>query len=142
MLDAVGPERADHLYRHASFLRSGRLGPGSSDRPVAAGAPLLGMQSMVQRLSSSGAVIGPDERVDATTALRAYTLDAAWIAGEEAERGSLAPGKLADFVLLTDDITDERAVPADRIGSTGVVATFVGGRCTHGATALGLDPET
>jgi predicted amidohydrolase YtcJ len=115
--------------------------PGSSDRPVAAGALLLGMQSMVQRLSSSGAVIGPDERVDATTALRAYTLDAAWIAGEEAERGSLTPGKLADFVLLTDDITDERTVAVDRIGSTGVVATFVGGRCTHGAAALGLDQE-
>jgi predicted amidohydrolase YtcJ len=52
------------------------------DRPVAAGALLLGMQSMVQRLSSSGAVIALDERVDATTALRAYTLDAAWIADD------------------------------------------------------------
>jgi predicted amidohydrolase YtcJ len=141
MAAAIGPSRADGLYRHGSFLRAGLRVPGSSDRPVAAGAPLLGMQSMVQRLSSSGAVIGPDERVDAVTALRAYTLDAAWIAGEEAERGSLTPGKLADFVLLTDDITDDQAVPADRIGSTGVVATFVGGRCTHGAEALGFDKE-
>lgn len=139
MAAAVGPGRVDSLYRHASFLRAGLRVPGSSDRPVAAGAPLLGMQSMVERLSSSGALIGPDERVDAVAALRAYTLDAAWIAGEEHERGSLTPGKVADFVLLTDDVTDEKAVPADRIGRTGVVATFVGGRCTHGAPALGLE---
>jgi predicted amidohydrolase YtcJ len=138
MAAAVGPDRAAGLYRHASFLRAGLRVPGSSDRPVAAGAPLLGMQSMVQRLSSSGAVIGPDERVDATTALRAYTLDAAWIAGDEHERGSLIPGKLADFVLLTDDVT---AVLPDRIGETGVIATFVGGRCTHGAAELGLEQE-
>jgi predicted amidohydrolase YtcJ len=110
--------------------------PGSSDRPVAAGAPLLGMQSMVQRRSSAGTVIGPDERVDAATALRAYTLDAAWVAGEEHERGSLTPGKLADFVLLTDDVT---AVEPERIGDVGVVATFVGGQCTHGAEEIGAE---
>jgi predicted amidohydrolase YtcJ len=133
MAAAVGPERAAGLYRHASFLRAGLRVPGSSDRPVAAGAPLSGMQSMVLRRSSTGAVIGPDERVDAATALRAYTLDAAWIAGEEHERGSLTPGKLADFVLLTDDVT---AVEPDRIGDVGVVATFVGGRCIHGAEKL------
>ncbi|TQM37566.1 amidohydrolase [Pseudonocardia cypriaca] len=138
MAAAVGPDRAAGLYRHASFLRAGLRVPGSSDRPVAAGAPLLGMQSMVQRRSSTGAVIGPDERVDAATALRAYTLDAAWIAGEEHERGSLTPGKLADFVLLTDDVT---VVEPDRIGDVGVIATFVGGQCTHGAEKLGLDQE-
>jgi predicted amidohydrolase YtcJ len=138
MAAAVGPDRAAGLYRHASFLRAGLRVPGSSDRPVAAGAPLLGMQSMVQRRSATGAVIGPDERVDAATALRAYTLDAAWIAGEEHERGSLTPGKLADFALLTDDVT---VVEPDRIGDIGVVATFVGGQCTHGAEKLGLDQE-
>jgi len=129
MAAAVGPKRVDRLYRHASFLRAGLRVPGSSDRPVAAGAPLLGIQSMVQRVSSGGLVIGPDERVDALTALRAYTLDTAWIAGEERSRGSLTPGKLADFVLLGDDIT---TIPADRIGTTEVVATFLGGTCVHG----------
>jgi predicted amidohydrolase YtcJ len=138
MAAAIGPDRAGGLYRHASFLHAGLRVPGSSDRPVAAGAPLLGMQSMVERRSSSGAVLGPDERVDATTALRAYTFDTAWIAGEEHQRGSLTPGKLADFVLLTDDVT---AVSPDRIGETGVIATFVGGRCTHGAAELGLEQE-
>ncbi|MGI5126225.1 amidohydrolase [Pseudonocardia sp. CA-107938] len=136
MAAALGPDRADGLYRHASFLRAGLRVPGSSDRPVAAGAPLLGMQSMVQRLAASGTVLGPDERVDALAALRAYTVDTAWIAGEEHERGSLTPGKRADLTLLGDDVT---AVPADRIGGIEVLATLVGGRCVHGATTFGLE---
>jgi predicted amidohydrolase YtcJ len=129
MATAVGPARVDLLYRHASFLRAGLRVPGSSDRPVAAGAPLLGIQSMVRRVSSGGLVIGPDERVDAVTALRAYTLDAAWIAGEERERGSLTPGKHADFVLLGDDPT---TIDPDRIGDIEVLATYLGGTCVHG----------
>ncbi|WP_309072613.1 amidohydrolase, partial [Arthrobacter sp.] len=93
MSDAVGTERTPWLYRHKSFLNAGVRVPGSSDRPVAAGAPLLGMQSMVTRRSSGGATLGPEERVDPETALRAYTVDAAWIAGEEDRRGTLEPGK-------------------------------------------------
>lgn len=124
MAAAIGQDRAGELYRHASFLRAGLRVPGSSDRPVATGAPLLGMQSMVQRLTSGGAVLGPDERVDAWTALRSYTLDAAWIAGEETLRGSLTPGKLADFVLLGDDVT---TIEPDRIGTTEVLATYIAG---------------
>lgn len=133
MVQALGPGRRDWLYRHREFLRAGLRVPGSSDRPVADGAPLKGIQSMVERLSSSGDLIGPGERVDALTALRAYTVDTAWVAGEEHERGTLAPGMRADFVLLGDDIT---AVPSERIGSTEVVATFVGGACTHGKEAV------
>ncbi len=133
MAAAVGPGRMDHLYRHAGFLVAGLRVPGSSDRPVADGAPLAGMQSMVERLSSTGMLIGPAERVDAMTALRAYTVDTAWIAGEEDRRGRLAPGMLADFVVLGDDIT---TVTSSRIGTTEVVATFAGGRCTHGKEAV------
>lgn len=132
MVAALG-ERRDLLYRHAEFLRAGLRVPGSSDRPVADGAPLAGMQSMVERLSSSGDLLGADERVDALTALRAYTVDTAWVAGEEQQRGSLTPGRLADFVVLGDDVT---AIPSSRIGATEVVATFAGGVCTHGEGAV------
>lgn len=133
MLAAVGPARAPFLYRHATFLAAGIRVPGSSDRPVAEGAPLAGMQSMVERLSSSGVRIGDGERVDALTALRAYTIDSAWVAGEERDRGSLTPGKRADFVLLDQDIT---AVPSGEIASTRVLATVAGGDLTHGEGAV------
>ncbi len=53
---------------------------------------------MVQRRSSSGRLIGANERVDPVTALRSLTVDTAWIAGDEDTRGSLAPGRYADLV--------------------------------------------
>jgi predicted amidohydrolase YtcJ len=133
MLDTVGPGRESLIYRHQSFLDAGVRVPGSSDRPVAAGAPLLGMQSMVQRRTASGRVMSPGERVDAWTALRAYTVDAAWIAGEEDRRGTLEPGKLADLVLLSEN---PAAVQPGAIGQIEVLATFVGGRCVHGTDVV------
>ncbi|MFE3449512.1 amidohydrolase [Nonomuraea sp. NPDC059194] len=133
MAQALGPDRTLWMYRHRSFLDRGIRVPGSSDRPVAPGAPLLGMQSMVERLSSTGAVLAPDERVSSEQALRAYTLDAAWASHDEDRRGSLSPGKCADFVLLSDDPVE---VASDRIGAIKVIATFVDGVCVHGADAI------
>ncbi|MDQ1006341.1 putative amidohydrolase YtcJ [Streptomyces sp. V4I23] len=133
MAQALGPDRTPWMYRHRSFLDRGVRVPGSSDRPVAPGAPLLGMQSMVERLSSAGAVLAPDERVSAEQALRAYTLDAAWASHDEDRRGSITPGKYADLVLLSDDPVD---VASDRIGAIEVLATFVDGVCVHGAGAV------
>jgi predicted amidohydrolase YtcJ len=135
MAAAVGPKRADWLYRHRSFLDAGLRVPGSSDRPVAPGAPLLGMQSMVERLSSGGAVIGADERVSAAQALRAYTLDEAWASHDEATRGSVTPGKVADLVLLS---ADPLRVDADRIGAIDVLATLLAGTPVHDT---GLFPD-
>jgi hypothetical protein len=94
---------------------------------------------MVRRLTSTGQLVGPDERVGVLTALRAYTVDTAWIAGDEQRRGRLAPGMLADFVVLADDLTK---IDPDRIAATEVVATFLGGACTHGAARLDLTPTS
>ncbi len=131
--DALGPDREPWVYRHRTFLDSGVRVPGSSDRPVANGAPLLGMQSMVQRTTSSGRVLGPAERVDAETALRAYTVDAAWAAADEHQRGTLEPGKLADFVFLSDH---PAVVSPEAIGDIKILATVVGGRCVFGEDYL------
>ncbi|MGI5121106.1 amidohydrolase [Marinactinospora thermotolerans] len=133
MSEALGPERTRWMYRHRSFLDHGLRVPGSSDRPVAPGAPLLGMQSMVERRTASGAVLAPQERVTAEEALRAYTLDAAWASHDEHRRGSLTPGKAADFVLLADDPLD---VDSGQIGGIHVLATFVAGECVHGADLI------
>ncbi|MCE1179918.1 MAG: amidohydrolase [Micrococcales bacterium] len=134
MLAAIGPEREHMLYRHASFLEAGLRVPGSSDRPVADGAPLKAIASMRSRLSSGGRVIGERERVDAMTALRAYTLDTAWMAGEEDRRGMLRPGFLADLAVLDHDITT--VDPATTESAT-VLATVRDGTATHD-TGLGL----
>ena len=129
MADAVGAEREPWVYRHRSFLDLGVRVPGSSDRPVAAGAPLLGMQSMVLRRTSGGATMSPQERVDAETALRAYTVDAAWAAGEEDQRGTLERGKLADLVFLSAHPAE---VPPEDISRITVLATLLDGVCIFG----------
>lgn len=133
MAAAVGPDREHLLYRHRSFLDAGIRVPGSSDRPVSAGAPLLGIASMQERLTSAGRLLGSGETVDAETAVRGYTVDTAWIAGDEERRGRLRPGMLADLVVLDRDITT--AAPEDTASAT-VLATLVDGLATHADAAL------
>lgn len=128
MATALGPERRRLLYRHKSFLDNGIRVPGSSDRPVADGAPLKAMATMQDRLSSSGTLLGAHERVDARTALAAYTVDAAWVARDEDRRGTLTPGKLADLVLLDTDVST--AAP-EAVEGTTVLATVIDGLATH-----------
>ena len=112
-------------YRLRSLLDAGVVVAGSSDRPVAPGPPLTGMQAMVERLTESGASFGPDERVDARTALRAYTAGGASAAGRAHRSGALRPGFDADVVVLAEDPV---SVPTGRIGSVEVLATLVAGR--------------
>lgn len=131
---AVGPERAGWLYRQRSLLDAGLVLSGSSDRPVASGAPLLGIHDMVNRRTDTGAPFNDAEAVTAAEALRAYTWGSAYASRQEHIKGSITPGKLADFTVLSEDPT---AVAANRIAGLEVAATFVDGVLRH--TAPGSD---
>lgn len=72
----------------------------------------------------------PEQALTLAEALHGYTLGAAYAGGQEAHQGSIAPGKLADFVVLGEDLF---AIPAERIAQTPVVATIVGGEVVYGA---------
>ncbi|MFD5826642.1 amidohydrolase [Lentzea sp. NPDC060358] len=120
--EIMGAERAPWLYRGRSFLDRGITVAGSSDRPVADGAPLRAIEFMVRRLSSGGRAVGPDEAVTVEEAIRAYTLGAAYACRKEDVLGSLTPGKLADLVVLGDDPRTSEA-----IAEIPVLATMVGG---------------
>jgi predicted amidohydrolase YtcJ len=135
MLAAVGPKRAAWLYRQRSLLDAGLVLPGSSDRPVASGAPLLGIHDMVNRCTATGAPFNAAEAITPAEALRAYTWGSAYASKQEGVKGSIAPGKLADFAVLSEDPT---AVAPDRIAGLGVVATFLDGHLRH--TAPGASP--
>ena len=130
MLAAVGVERGAWLYRQRSVLDAGLVLPGSSDRPVASGAPLLGIHDMVNRRTASGAPFNAAEAITAAEALRAYTWGSAYASKQENVKGSIAPGKLADFTVLSEDPT---AVAPDRIAALEVVATFSDGQLRHTA---------
>jgi predicted amidohydrolase YtcJ len=129
MLAAVGPDRHSWLYRQRSLLEAGMMLPGSSDRPVVAGAPLLGIADMVNRRTSAGAPFNPGEAITAEQALRAWTWGSAYASRQEHAKGSVTPGKLADLVVLAEDPT---AVGPERIAGLEVLATIVGGELRFG----------
>jgi len=133
MLRALGPERAKGCYRQRSFLEAGIELPGSSDCPVVAGAPLLGIHDLVNQRTASGAPFNPEEALTPLQALRAYTVGSAYAVHEEHRKGTLSRGKLADFVVLSEDLL---TVPPTRIGGITVLATVVGGDIVHDIAGL------
>lgn len=133
MARLLGPKRTAWSYPGKSLLDRGVTLPGSSDRPVSNGRPLDVMQSFVERLTPSGEVYGPDERITAAEALAAYTTGSAAATGTGHLKGRLAPGYLADLVFLDQDPT---AVDPSNISATRVLATMVGGQIRFGAENL------
>ena len=133
MLAAVGKARHGWLYRQRSVLNAGLVLPGSSDRPVASGAPLLGIHDMVNRRTATGAPFNDAEAITPAEALRAYTWGSAYASKQEHIKGSITAGKLADFAVLSEDPT---AVAASRIAGLEVVATVVDGVLRHCAPGL------
>jgi predicted amidohydrolase YtcJ len=133
MLAAAGPQRESWLYRQRSLLDAGMVLPGSSDRPVVTGAPLLGIADMVCRRTSSGEPFNAGEAITAAEALRAYTFGSAYASHQERVKGSIVPGKLADLVILSEDPI---AVSPDRIAGLQVLATIIDGRCRYTSGAI------
>lgn len=125
----LGRDRVQLTYPQRTLVDRGVLFPGSSDRPVVNGAPLLGIQAAVRQLTANGQPYVPGERITAEEALRAYTLHSAYCSFEEHIKGSLEPGKLADFVVLDRDLT---SVPPDQLSDIEIVATAVGGKFRFG----------
>ncbi|MFI9006612.1 amidohydrolase [Actinosynnema sp. NPDC053489] len=129
----MGPERTPWMYRGRSFLDRRITVAGSSDRPVADGAPLRAIQFMVERRSRSGQPIGPAEATTVHEALTAYTVNAAYACRMEHELGTITPGKLADFTVLE---ADPLTTDVDRIADIGVAATVVSGDFAHNPAAF------
>ena len=137
MLAALGSPRSDWAYRFASLLAVGMVVPGSSDRPVVDGRPMLGIHDMVNRRTASGQVLGAGEVVTAHDALRAYTYGSAYASYEEDRKGWIGPGTLADLAVLSDDPTQ---VDPPALADIDVLATLVGGEVVWDA-GVGLgDP--
>jgi hypothetical protein len=130
MLASVGPGRHSWLYRQRSVLDAGVVLPGSSDRPVVTGTPLLGIHDMVNRRTASGASFNAGEAVTAEEALRAYTWGSAYASKGEHVKGSVEAGKLADLTVLSEDLT---AVSPGRIAGLEVIATIVDGELRYSA---------
>lgn len=93
-------ERADTMMPYRSWVEAGIPLAFSSDQPITSGDPIIGWRNAVTRLGEDGHLFSADERLDPLTALRCYTTGSAFAAFDDAT-GSLAPGKRADFVILS-----------------------------------------
>ncbi|MCH1554142.1 MAG: amidohydrolase family protein, partial [Luminiphilus sp.] len=99
----MGPERAANMSPAKWAIDAGVRFSSHMDTPITPMRPLQAVWSQVERVSKSGALIGPDQRIDRESALRAVTIDAAWQVFMDDRIGSLEPGKLADLIVLSGD---------------------------------------
>lgn len=128
----LGPERAKRAMAFKTIDDSGAVQPFGSDWPVFTCEVLKGIHTAVTRTTVEGTPAGgwnPEQRVSAEAALRHFTRDAAYASFEETVKGTLAPGRLADLVVLADDIL---AAP-ERILKAKVLLTVMGGQDTFRA---------
>lgn len=124
----MGPDRAAGISALRSAIDRGIRFTVHDDTPVTPVNPLQLVWVGVNRLTKSNQVLGPDERITPLEALRAVTIDAAWQNFEEDIKGSIAPGKLADFVVLSDN---PLTVNPTEIRDITVLETIVGGKTVY-----------
>jgi predicted amidohydrolase YtcJ len=123
----IGPERAEGSYAWRTLLSLGVPIANGSDFPVEPPGPLRGFYAAITRQDESGNPPGgwfPAQRMTRTEALRSWSTVGAYAAFEEKTKGSLTPGKLADFVMLSADIMQ---IPPAEILKTRILMTVVGG---------------
>jgi hypothetical protein len=121
----VGPVNADNISPTGWVLARGMKFGSHHDAPVAFPDSMRILDATVTRRSRSGDILGPAHRMDVITALKAMTLWPAWQHFEEDRKGSIETGKLADFVILSDDPT---AVDPETLDRLKVLETIKEGR--------------
>ncbi len=133
----IGYERALSSYAWRSMLKAGAALAFGTDWPVAPLDPLLGVYAAVARETLDGKHPGgwfPEQSLSVDEALRAYTQGSAYAAFQEKEKGTLAPGKLADIIVLSQNLfTISPAEIPHQVKGAKVVMTFVGGTLVYQA---------
>jgi predicted amidohydrolase YtcJ len=127
----LGPQRAAHSYAWAEFLKRGVALAFGTDYPVEPVTPFRGLYAAVTRKSEDGKQeYYPEQKLNIEQAIAAYTTGSAFAEFAEKEKGTLAPGMLADLVVLDRDIT---SVAPDKILGAKVLRTVVGGKTVYEA---------
>lgn len=127
----LGPERASRANGFKLLEDAGATIAFGSDYSVYPMDPLLGIYVAATRMTAAGTPAGgwyPANRITVASAVRHFTRDAAYASFDEAEKGQLTVGRLADFVVLSDDIF---ALPPEQLLRAKVVRTVMGGRDTY-----------
>lgn len=131
----LGAERSRDAYVFRSLLDAGVHLAFGTDWPIAPLDPMLGVAAAVTRRTLDGKNPGgwhPEQKISVAEALAAYTSGSAYAAFAENDKGTLAPGRLADFVLMSED---PFAVAPDKLETVHAVLTVVGGRIVYDLAA-------
>jgi len=129
--DRLGEKRAAHSYAWAEFLKRGVTLAFGTDYPVEPVTPFRGLYAAVTRKSEDGKKeYFPEQKLTMEQAIAAYTTGSAFAEFAEKEKGALAPGMLADFVVLDRDVT---SVAPEKVLGTKVLRTVVGGKTVYEA---------
>lgn len=124
-LAIVPPDKLSWLYRIGSFFARGLIVAGSSDLPVVEANPLVGIYAAVTRRAQSGQELSTREAISPGQALQMYTTNAAYASFEEKIKGRLAPGMLADMVILSENPLKS---PPEQIKDIRVQMTIIDGK--------------
>lgn len=130
-LPAVGPERATRAWPWRSIQAAGGVLAFGSDWPVVTLSPWPGLQNAVTRQTTEGEPQGgwiPSESISIADAVKGYTLNAAFAGHREKTEGSLEPGKLADLIIVSQNVFE---IDPHRLVDTKVIMTMVGGRIVY-----------
>jgi predicted amidohydrolase YtcJ len=125
-----GQEMMKNCMAFRSLIDAGVYAAAGSDFSPGPFAPLMGIQGMVTRKGWDGTVWGANQRLNVGEAIAVNTYNGAWASGEEALKGSIAVGKLADYVVLADD---PHTVDVEKIKAIEIVRTVVGGTTSYQA---------
>jgi len=123
-----GEERMKHCMAYRSFFDNGIRAAAGSDFSPGPFAPLMGIQGMVTRTGWNGETWGANQRISVDEALEVNTINGAYNSHEESIKGSITPGKLADFVVLADD---PHTIKQEKIKDIEIVQTVTGGSTVH-----------
>jgi len=136
----IGPERTTRAWVwHSIAASGGRLAFGS-DWPVVTLSPWPGVQTALTRKTAEGTPAGgfvPSERITLPQVIAGYTLGAAYAGHREKTEGALEPGKVADLIVLNQDLFK---IPANQTDNTKVLLTMVGGKVVYQAPAFSGNP--
>ena len=124
----LGETRAAFISPMVAAMDAGLKATNHSDFNVTPLDPFFMLWTSMARTTRSGFVLGPDQRIDAYRGLQALTINPAWEYRDESRRGSIAPGKLADFVVMT---ADPMKTPLDQIRNIKVVETIKEGKTIY-----------
>jgi predicted amidohydrolase YtcJ len=128
LIPAFGNERLERMFAAKSFLEAGVKIAAHSDHPCAPYPPLMAIHGLVNRKTKAGKPIGQKQKISVMDALKLYTIHSAYQQFDEDKLGSIEEGKLADMVVLGENILE---IETEKIKDIPIEMTIIEGQIVY-----------